>query len=241
MTTWSLSTLLAGLHDDIQQKLDIVRKTLDHPVSKGNASETVWLELLQTYLPKRYQAATAHVVDSLGVFSQQIDVVVFDRQYSPFIFSYQGQTIVPSESVYAVFEAKQAINAKQIAYAQEKVTSVRRLCRTSLPIPHAGGTYKPKALTPILGGILTYESDWTPTFGQPLSNALQDGGADGRLDFGCIAAHGYFSLDESASAYETFPGGKPATAFLFKLISQLQISGTVPMIDVQAYARWLTK
>jgi hypothetical protein len=28
---------------------------------------------------------------------------------------------------------------------------------------------------------------------------------------------------------------------LFKLISQLQFSGTVPMIDVQAYAQWLAK
>jgi hypothetical protein len=37
------------------------------------------------------------------------------------------------------------------------------------------------------------------------------------------------------------PGGKPATAFLFKLIAQLQFSGTVPMIDVQAYAEWLSK
>jgi len=34
-------------------------------------------------------------------------------------------------------------------------------------------------------------------------------------------------------------GKKPATSFLFKLISQLQFSGTVPMIDVQAYAKWL--
>jgi hypothetical protein len=36
-------------------------------------------------------------------------------------------------------------------------------------------------------------------------------------------------------------GGKPATAFLFNLISQLQFSGTVPMIDVLAYAQWLAK
>jgi hypothetical protein len=50
--------------------------------------------------------ATAHVVDRLGAFSEQIDVAVFDRQYSPFIFYYQGQTIIPAESVYAVFEAK---------------------------------------------------------------------------------------------------------------------------------------
>jgi hypothetical protein len=139
MTTWSLSVLLAGLHDDIQRKLETVRQSFAHPGTKGDASEKVWLELLETYLPKRYQAATAHVVDSKGVFSDQIDVVVFDRQYSPFIFHYQGQTIIPAESVYAVFEAKQAINATQVAYAQRKAASVRRLHRTSLPIPHAGG------------------------------------------------------------------------------------------------------
>ena len=43
--------------------------------------------------------------------------VVFDRQYSPFIFRYQGQTIVPAESVYAAFEAKQSVNAAQVQYA----------------------------------------------------------------------------------------------------------------------------
>ncbi len=241
MTEWSLSVLLAGLHDDIQQKLEIVRKSLGHPVSKGDASETVWLELLQTYLPKRYQAATAHVVDSNGVFSEQIDVVVFDRQYSPFIFSFKGQTIIPAESVYAVFEAKQSINADQVAYAQKKVASVRRLHRTSLPIPHAGGTYAAKALTPILGGILTFESDWKAAFGQSLDDALNADTGEGQLDLGCIAAHGYFSLNAKTGAHDAFPGGKPATAFLFKLISQLQFSGTVPMIDIQAYARWLTK
>jgi len=239
MTEWSLSVLLAGLHDDIQQKLEAVRKCLGHPVSKGDASEKVWLELLETYLPKRYQAATAHIVDSKGVFSEQIDVVVFDRQYSPFIFHYQGQTIIPAESVYAVFEAKQSINAAQVRYAQKKVASVRQLHRTSLPIPYAKGTYPAKPLIPILGGILTFDSDWTPAFGQPLSDALGAGDVDGRLDLGCVAAHGYFSLNHETNAYETFAGSKPATAFLFKLISQLQFSGTVPMIDVQAYAQWL--
>ncbi len=241
MTDWSLPQLLAGLHDDIQRRLETVRKTLGHPGTKGDASERVWLELLQTYLPRRYEATKAHVVDSQGVFSQQIDVVIFDRQYSPFIFYYGDQVIVPAESVYAVFEAKQSINAAQVAYAKEKVASARRLHRTSLPIPHAGGVYKPKPLTPILGGILTFESDWKPALGRPLNDALSDGGTDGRLDLGCVAAHGYFSLDTTKNAYETFAGGKPATAFLFKLISQLQFSGTVPMIDVQAYAQWLGK
>ena len=94
MSTWSLSELLAGLHDDIESRLSTARKSFGHPGTKGDASEHVWLELLQTYLPRRYHAETAHVVDSNGAFSEQIDVVVFDRQYSPFIFHYEGQVIM---------------------------------------------------------------------------------------------------------------------------------------------------
>ncbi len=240
MSDWSLSQLLAGLHDDIQTRLKTVRKNFAHPVSKGDASEHVWLQMLQTYLPQRYQAASAHVVDSQGVFSQQIDVVVFDRQYSPFIFQYEGQSIIPAESVYAVFEAKQEINAAHIEYAKQKVASVRRLNRTSLPIPHAGGIHDPKPPIPILGGLLTFESGWSsPPLGERCQNALHDDDPDRRLDLGCVAAHGYFYRDVDAGGYQIEMHQKSATAFLFRLISQLQFSGTVPMIDVQAYAQWL--
>lgn len=57
-------------------------------------------------------------------------------------------------------------DAQMVAYSQEKVASVRRLQRTSLPIPHAGGTYPPKPLIPILGGLLTFESNWSPALGR---------------------------------------------------------------------------
>lgn len=241
MSQWSLSQLLSSLHEDIQQRLATVRKTFGHPGTKGDASENVWISMLDTYLPKRYQAAKAHVVDSLGNFSQQIDVVIFDRQYSPFIFTYENETIIPAESVYAVFEAKQTANAGLVTYAQEKVASVRKLHRTSLPIPHAGGTYPPKPLAPILGGLLTFESEWSPALGTSFDRALSADLGDGRLDIGCVAAHGHFFFDKTANRYNFTGENKPATAFLFKLIAQLQFSGTVPMIDVEAYGQWLTK
>lgn len=237
--SWSIQTLLSELHDDIQEQLSRARKAFGHPGTKGDASEAVWLELLQTYLPQRYQAASAHVVDSTGAFSEQIDVVVFDRQYSPFIFKFQGQTVIPAESVYAVFEAKQSINADQVAYAKEKVTSVRRLHRTSLPIPHAGGTYPAKPLQHILGGLLTLESDWNPGLGAPLVKALTNGDGSDRLDLGCVAAHGTFSWDQQKADHTLQPMSKPATAFLFELIARLQENATVPMINIRAYAKWL--
>ena len=237
MSDWSLSMILATLHEDIQHRLRSVRATLAHPGTKGDGSENVWLDLLGTYLPQRYQVAKAFVVDSHGNFSQQIDLVVFDRQYTPFIFKFEGQTVVPAESVYAVFEAKQTVDAGLIAYAQEKAASVRRLDRTSLPIPHAGGTYDPKPPIRILGGILSFESEWSPPLGEPLRKALAANFDDGVLDIGCVAAHGH--LLRRDDHFELVEAGKPATAFLFKLIAMLQFSGTVPMIDIEAYARWL--
>ena len=240
MSEWSLEQLLAELHDEIHRRLESARRSFGHPGTKGDASENVWLDLLQSYLPHRYHADKAHVVDSRGRFSDQIDVVVYDRQYSPFIFRYEGQIIIPAESVYAVFETKQTLNADHVKYARDKVASVRRLHRTSLPIPHAGGTYPPKPLTPICGGLLALESDWKPALGEPLRTALGDGEGVDHLDLGCVAAHGYFKFDKNDKRYETYEGGKPATGFLLELISRLQFSGTVPMIDVEAYASWLS-
>jgi hypothetical protein len=240
MSTWSLPQLLSGLHENIEHRLEIARKTLGHPGTKGDGSENVWLELFQTYLPTRYQAEKAHAVDSHDRFSQQIDVVIFDRHYSPFIFDHAGQKVIPAESVYAVFEAKQSINADMVRYAQEKIASVRSLHRTSLPIPHAGGTYPAKSLNPILGGVLCFQSDWNPPLGKPLLDALASSDALGKLDLGCIAAHGMFSCDEKG-CHTLAPQGKPATAFLFELIARLQALATVPMVDVRAYAQWLAK
>ncbi len=80
---WSLKDVLAAVHDDVQHKLGAVRNSFKHPGTLGDASESVWLEVMQTYLPRRYSVARAHVVDSKDNFSDQIDVVIFDRQPVP--------------------------------------------------------------------------------------------------------------------------------------------------------------
>lgn len=60
------------------------------------------------------------------------------------------------------------------------------------------------------------------------------------MDIGCIAAHGHFYSDKVGD-YIFESEQKAATVFLFKLIAILQFSGTVPMIDIAAYAQWLTR
>lgn len=237
---WSLSTMLSEVHRDIEHRLGAVRHTIGQPTALGAASEHVWLDLLLSYLPRRYQAATGFVVDSHGNFSDQIDIIVFDRQYSPFLFNYQGQTVVPAESVYAVLEAKQELSDVTIKPAHARALSVRSLHRTSLPIPTASGLLPPKRPHRILAGVLALDSRWEPATEKHLLKHLSQAEPDARLDIGCIAAHGYFTSDENGT-HTFIRHNKAATAFLFQLIASLQACATAPMIDIHAYAQWLDK
>ncbi len=241
MSEWSLPKLFASLHRKIDTELSVAREALSHPTTKGDTSEAIWIGLLGQYLPERYRVCSAHIVDSDGVFSDQIDIVVFDRQYSPFVFDFLGAKVVPAESVYAVFEAKQSINSAIIDYARDKVATVRSLSRTSMPIPTATGTAEPVPPKHIIGGLVTLESDWK---NPPLGDALQtklDADQDilKRLDLGCVAAHGVFKFDNVAAIHELITSSSATTKFLFELIAGLQTLGTVPMMDVSAYSKWL--
>lgn len=239
MSNWSLPALLDALHHSVESELRRARSALGHPTEKGDASESVWIDVLNAHLPRRYEARKAHVVDSRGAFSEQIDVVIHDRQYSPLVFRLKDSFIVPVESVYAVFEAKQDLTGEHIAYAQKKIASVRRLHRTSLPVPTIDGMKPAKDPPWILGGIVTLGSAFSPPLGDTLVRHLETDRDLGRLDLGCVADAGIFAYGDTG-AYEFQTGARAATRYLFELIARLQQIGTAPMIDVRAYALHLS-
>jgi len=236
MTKPSLPNLLDHLHEQVEAELRTARLALHHPTDKGDASEQVWVDLLTSYLPKRYVVSKAHVVDSAGNFSQQIDVVVHDRQYSPLVFTYHGVHYVPAESVYAVFEAKQETNAETVSYAQTKAESVRRLIRTSMPVPTVDGPKPAKEPGRILAGLLSLSCGWKPPLGETLADHIHGRGGDAQLDMGCIADAGTYFMNDGG-ALEVQAGPRSATRLLLELIARLQELGTVPMLDIRSYAR----
>lgn len=235
---WSLTVLLDELNSEVAADLARARKTLGHPTDLGDATEEIWIALFNKYLPKRYHAIKATVVDSQGNFSEQIDVVIHDRQYTPIVFTFKDKNVIPAESVYAVFEAKQEMSSAHISYAQKKIASVRKLYRTSLPVPTIDGTKTAKVLTPVLGGILTLSCRWRPVFGDTMRGCLEAGEGNERLDAGCVADAGNFWFDPEGG-YQLGHGTKPVTRFLLELMSRLQTVATVPMIDMRAYAKKL--
>lgn len=237
MSNKLLPRLLDGFHENLLSQLELGRKTSDHPALKGDSSEGSWLAMLQTHLPQRYQVSKGIVVDSTGNQSDQIDLIIFDRQYSPFIFKTEAAEYIPAESVYAVFEIKQSLNRENVLYAQEKIKSVRKLKRTSLPVPNIYGTSDPKEPPYIHGGLLCLSSDWNPPFGDSFEKAMKEDNTAGWLNLVCVAQSGVFESDEKIQILDQ--KSKAVTFFFFRLLSILQQKATVPMIDVMEYAKWL--
>lgn len=232
---WSLELVLEELHASVENDLHRARKTISHPTDKGDATESVWRELLNRHLPKRYEARKAHVVDSTGAFSDQIDIVILDRQYSPLIFEFHGTSIIPVESVYAVLEAKQLATAETVRYAQTKARSVRTLRRTSLPVTTIDGVRPAKQPQPILAGLLALSSEWKDGDHTALRRSLASADSTSRLDIGCIADRAYWTGNDT-DEMQIDDRPRAATRFLFELIATLQEVGTVPSLDARAYA-----
>jgi hypothetical protein len=219
-----------------------------HGPTKGDDTELKWVDMLSGLLPRRYGVTKAFVVDSTGHRSEQIDVVIHDRHFSPMLFEVGGADFIPAESVYAAFEAKQQLDKGHLEYAAKKIASVRRLYRTSVDVPHAGGKYDAIKPRRIIGGFLGRRSDWSPPFGESFEaclRALDERGGEGvecGIDIGCAIEHGGFNVDRGRDdlrdvIIERSEANVALIFFVMRLLRQLQPLGSVAAIDYNAYLR----
>ncbi len=257
-----LRELFNGLQKQMLSSLNVNREFIGHPGSKGDATEQHWIEFLRTYLPDRYKVDKAIVIDSTGNVSEQMDVVIYDAIYTPFIFKQDGFMYIPAESVYAVFEVKQDVKG-YIDYAAQKVESVRKLKRTSIEMVASGTRIPARPLTKIVGGILTTTSSYSGH--DTVKKQLKDLKGYQTLDIGCLCDAGSFYVDYE----EKIPGGINPTesiknnrkfieqvyasrevrkikfsdkdvslfTFFLQLVSYLKSIGTVPAIDINEYLK----
>jgi len=238
-----LRELFLSLQDQLTARLQTNRTVIGHPGAKGSATEESWREMLGEYLPKRYCVSKAFVIDADGARSDEIDLVIYDQQYSPFLFKQDGAVFIPAESVYAIFEIKQSLTAENVKYAIEKAASVRRLRRTSAMVTHVLGTTRPtRTLFEIPAGLLVLESDWSPQFGAPFVKGLEASPPNGRLDLVCALRHGAVEITYSDVGRCSLDCSSPDTALIFfflRLLEKLQGLGTVPAIDLREYGKVL--
>lgn len=254
-----LRNLFHGLQEQMLTSLNVNRMFIGHPGSKGDATEQHWIEFLRAYLPERYKVDKAIVIDSTGNVSEQMDVVIYDAIYTPFIFKQDGFMYIPAESVYAVFEVKQDVKG-YIEYAAKKIESVRKLKRTSISMVASGITKPARPLTKIIGGILTTTNSYKEN--DRVIKQLEELKGLQTLDLGCLCDAGSFYVDyketvpkdidpitdnckyieqvyESREVKEIEFSNKEVSLFTFflQLVSYLKSIGTVAAIDINAYLK----
>lgn len=214
---------------------------ITHNGDRGEVNEQFFIDFLRAYLPNRYTVEKAIVLDSLGQVSHSIDIVVFDRQYTPTLLDNDKHRYVPAEAVYAVFECKPTIDKGYLEYAADKIASVRKLHRTSVDIYHAGGFFKKKELFPLVGGILAANVEWADGLGESFRKNHQALTGDKQVDCGFAASGACFDIFADQNAYTFGPPENALAYFAFRLLWKLQSLATVPAVDWMAYARTLSR
>lgn len=260
----SIAELFSGLQNQMVAQLNTNRDFILHPGSKGDSLENVWIEWLRKYLPNRYSVDKAIVVDSTGQLSHQLDLVIYDQQYTPFVFTQNGIHYIPAEGVYAVFEVKPdlqgtADSGNYFQYAGEKIASVRNLKRTSVGIINAGVSVPARPLTKIIGGILASTNSYTHANNATIELHLKSLKGLKSMEMGCAVDYGTFCVNykgEEDTANRNFEERiadyyqhrefqnvifsnkeNSLVTFFLQLTRYLQQSiGTVAAIDLNAYA-----
>jgi len=262
----NLKDLFGGLQGQMLAQLSTNREFILHPGSKGDSLEDTWIEWLRKYLPNRYCIDKAIIIDSTGHLSDQIDLVIYDQQYTPFVLTQNGIHYIPAEGVYAVFEVKPDLHGSigskgnsmsYIEYAGRKIESVRKLTRTSTYIIDRGRKQDPRPLTKILGGILASVN--TISKKETIEKQIKALSGLQGIDMGCAVDYGAFFIDHTGDEdvaitdpmvritnyYETrifneikfSEADNSMVSFFFQLMRYLQQSiGTVAAIDLGAYS-----
>lgn len=257
--------LFGSLQKQMVAQLNTNRDFITHPGSKGDSLENVWIEWLKCYLPSRYCVDKAIVIDSNGDLSHQIDLVIYDQQYTPFVLNQNGIKYIPAEGVYAVFEVKPDLKGKVekdnfFQYTGKKIESVRRLKRTSVGIINAGVSCPPRPLTKILGGFLASTNTFTRKNNNTIEKHLRSLTGLQSIEIGCAIDYGCFYVnykgiedinnkDYTKRILDYYNKRKlekvvfsdeenSLVTFFLQLTRYLQQSiGTVAAIDLNAYAK----
>lgn len=81
--------------------------SVEHHLTAGTFREGVWKQLFRQIVPRKFSIEqSVFIVDSNGKVSREVDLAIFDEQYTPYIFRYENMKYIPIEAVAVVVQCK---------------------------------------------------------------------------------------------------------------------------------------
>lgn len=125
--------LVEEISRELKHNFEKRARLIPHSGEKGEGREAALRQILETYLPGRFGVDTGFVIDSAWEESLQIDVVIYDKNYTPVFEIVEGKRFFPCETVVAVGEVKSAINNDELEDSFNKIESVKERDRFGEP------------------------------------------------------------------------------------------------------------
>lgn len=243
-----IAEILRALDAQVKSRWALAEQ-LDHDGERGHAREDVLRGFITELLPESYGASTGFVVDANGSISNQVDLVVYRRDYAP-LFHIETVNVFMVESVVAVAEIKSTIKSRdKLALALDNVRSVKALDRSNGGSNYIVGAREMRG--PVDPQKFSHQVFGAVVTGESLS---RDSLRDGLLDY--VRSHArtlwwnaYVDINGSFGEYLqavdpsqptvipadathlmlTRPGsGRPLLDFAFELVNFLRVA---PIID----------
>lgn len=79
----------------------------NHDLTAGTYREEIWADFFRRIVPKKFNIArSVFIIDSKENISNEVDIAIYDEQYTPYIFNYGLIKFIPIEAVAAVVQCK---------------------------------------------------------------------------------------------------------------------------------------
>lgn len=96
-------------YENLEKSLvnQLLLETPNHQLTTGTYREAVWKSLFEKIIPKKFCIDQGvFIIDSNGEISAEVDLAIFDEQYTPYIFNYGKIKFIPIEAVAVVIQCK---------------------------------------------------------------------------------------------------------------------------------------
>lgn len=98
--------------------------TPNHGLTTGTYREEIWRTLFEQMVPRKFCIDQGvFIIDSYGRISDEVDLAIFDEQYTPYIFKYGKIKFIPIEAVAVAVQCK----STGVDGAPQWAASIRRL------------------------------------------------------------------------------------------------------------------
>ena len=124
-----LLTYCERMAEEFQSRLSRIESFVKHNLSTGSANETILREFLSSHVAANFVVGQGFICDLLdtGNVSRQCDVLIYDQNHFPLVYSDGSIKIVLPRSVRMVIEVKTRFKKDDVHSAISNIESAKRL------------------------------------------------------------------------------------------------------------------